>query len=81
MKENFELIAKTFQGLEEVLAKELIELGANDIEIGNRMVAFTGDQKMLYKANFCLRTAIRILKPIKHFKAQTADEVYDNVKE
>ena len=80
MKENFELIAKTFQGLEEVLAKELIELGANDIEIGNRMVAFTGDQKMLYKANFCLRTAIRILKPIKHFKAQTADEVYDNVK-
>ncbi|MBQ8521686.1 MAG: RNA methyltransferase [Bacteroides sp.] len=80
MKEEFELIAKTFQGLEEVLAKELTELGASNIEIGNRMVAFTGDKEMLYKANFCLRTAIRILKPIKHFKAQTADEVYDNVK-
>ena len=80
MKEEFELIAKTFHGLEEVLAKELTELGASDIEIGNRMVAFTGDKAMMYKANFCLRTAIRILKPIKHFKANTADEVYDNIK-
>ena len=80
MNGEFELIAKTFQGLEEVLAKELTELGANDIEIGNRMVAFTGDKEMMYKANFHLRTAIRILKPIKHFKAQTADEVYNNVK-
>ena len=69
MKQEFELVAKTFQGLEEVLAKELTELGASNIEIGNRMVAFTGDKEMLYKANFCLRTAIRILKPIKHFKA------------
>ena len=80
MKEEFELVAKTFHGLEEVLAKELIELGASDIEIGNRMVAFSGDKAMMYKANFCLRTAIRILKPIKHFKANNADEVYDNIK-
>ena len=80
MKEEFELVAKTFHGLEEVLAKELTELGASNIEIGNRMVAFTGDKALMYKANFCLRTAIRILKPIKHFKANTADEVYDNVK-
>ena len=80
MKEEFELVAKTFQGLEEVLAKELTELGASNIEIGNRMVAFTGDKALMYKANFCLRTAIRILKPIKHFQANTADEVYENVK-
>jgi len=79
--EEFELIAKTFQGLEEVLAKELTQLGANNIQIGRRMVSFTGDLKMMYKANFCLRTAIRILKPIKHFKAKNADEVYDAVKE
>ena len=70
MKEEFELIAKTFQGLEEVLAKELTELGASNIEIGRRMVAFMGDKEMMYKANFCLRTAIRILKPIKHFEAK-----------
>ena len=69
MKEEFELIAKTFQGLEEVLAKELTELGASNIEVGRRMVAFTGDKEMMYRANFCLRTAIRILKPIKHFEA------------
>lgn len=80
MKEEFELVAKTFHGLEEVLAKELTELGASNIEIGNRMVAFTGDKALMYKANFCLRTAIRILKPIKHFQANNADEVYDNVK-
>lgn len=77
---EFKIIAKTFQGLEEVLAKELINLGANNVEIGRRMVAFTGDQEMLYKANFCLRTAVKILKPILTFKANDADEVYDEVK-
>ena len=80
MNQEFELIAKTFQGLEEILAKELTELGAGDIEIGRRMVAFTGNKEMMYKANFCLRTAIRILKPIKHFTASTAEEVYNAVK-
>ena len=80
MNQEFELIAKTFQGLEDVLAQELTELGASNIEIGRRMVSFTGDKAMMYKANFCLRTAIRILKPIKHFTAKTADEVYDAVK-
>ena len=77
---EFELIAKTFQGLETVLATELIDLGANNIQIGRRMVSFTGDKEMMYRANFQLRTAIRILKPIKHFKAMSADEVYDAVK-
>lgn len=80
MNQQSELIAKTFQGLEKVLAQELTELGADNIEIGRRMVSFTGDKEMMYRANFCLRTAIRILKPIKHFTAQNADEVYDAVK-
>ncbi len=80
MGEEFELIAKTLEGLEEVLAQELTELGANDVEIGKRMVAFKGDKRMMYKANFGLRTAIRILKPICHFTANTADEVYEQVK-
>ena len=78
--EEFELIAKTFQGLEEVLAKELTALGANNIEIGRRMVSFSGDKEMMYRANFALRTAIRILKPIKHFTANSADEVYEAIK-
>ena len=79
MSEQFEMIAKTFQGLEEVLAEELTVLGANDVQIGRRMVSFTGDKRMMYKANFCLRTAIRILKPIKHFTAKNADEVYEQI--
>ena len=79
MSEQFEMIAKTFQGLEEILAEELTALGANDIQIGRRMVSFTGDKRMMYKANFCLRTAIRILKPIKNFTAKDADEVYNQI--
>lgn len=78
--QEFKIIAKTFPGLEEVLAKELTNLGANNIEIGRRMVAFTGDKEMLYKANFCLRTAVKVLKPILNFKATDADEIYDVVK-
>lgn len=80
MNQEFELIAKTFQGLEEILAQELTELGAGNIQIGRRMVSFTGDKTMMYRANFNLRTAIRVLKPIKHFQATNADEVYNAVK-
>ena len=79
MSEQFEMIAKTFQGLEEILAEELTTLGADNIQIGRRMVSFTGDKRMMYKANFCLRTAIRILKPIKNFTAKDADEVYNQI--
>ncbi|MBQ7420795.1 MAG: methyltransferase [Prevotella sp.] len=78
--ENFEMIAKTFMGLEQVLAEELTRLGANNIQIGRRMVSFTGNKKMLYRANFQLHTAIRILKPIAHFKALSAEDMYDEVK-
>ena len=79
MEQEFELIAKTFMGLEPVLAEELTQLGANNVQIGRRMVSFTGDKEMMYRANFQLHTAIRILKPIKHFKARSAEEVYDQV--
>ena len=59
------MLAKTFKGLEEVLAQELIELGANDVLIERRAVSFRGDKALLYRANFCLRTALRILVPIQ----------------
>lgn len=81
MAQHFELIAKTFMGLEPILAKELAQLGASDVEIGRRMVSFMGDKELMYRANFQLHTAIRILKPIKHFKALSADDVYEGVKE
>ncbi len=80
MEQTFELIAKTFMGLEPVLAKELTALGANDVQIGRRMVSFTGDKELMYRANFQLHTAIKILKPIHHFKARSADDVYEEIK-
>lgn len=80
MEQEFELIAKTFMGLEPVLAKELTEMGANAIHIGRRMVSFKGNKEMMYRANFQLHTAIRILKPIRNFKANTADDVYEEIK-
>lgn len=78
---EFELIAKTFMGLEPILAQELTQLGANNVQIGRRMVSFTGDKELMYRANFQLHTAIRILKTIKHFKARSAEDVYEAVKQ
>lgn len=79
--EQFEMVAKTFQGLEDVLAEELRNLGAENVEQGRRMVSFTGDLETLYKANLCCRTALRILKPIHKFTARNTDELYEHAKE
>lgn len=78
--ENFEMVAKTLYGLEEILAEELKSLGADNLHTGRRMVSFTGNMELLYKANFYCRTALRILKPVYHFKAKDADTVYSEVK-
>ncbi|MDE7111683.1 MAG: RNA methyltransferase [Muribaculaceae bacterium] len=79
--EIFDMVAKTFQGLEDVLAEELRSIGAINVEPGRRMVSFQGDKEMLYKANLHCRTALRILKPFYSFRAHTADKLYDRVKE
>ena len=80
MNEKFEMVAKTFKGLEGVLADELRALGAEDVTEGIRMVAFNGDKELLYKANFCLRTALRVLKPIYKFRSDNVDDLYEQVK-
>lgn len=77
---NFKMVAKTMAGLEEVLAEELVGLGANSLQIGNRMVSFEGNIELLYRANFQCRTALRILRPVYEFKARTTDEIYKKVK-
>lgn len=79
------MLAKTFKGLEEVLAQELIELGANDVQLERRAVSFRGDKALLYRANFALRTALRILVPVKSDKLKAKgrkpeDQVYEIVK-
>ncbi len=72
-------IAKTLQGFETILAKELTDLGANDVEILKRAVAFSGDNATMYTANIYLRSAIKILKPIATFIANDEHELYDKV--
>ena len=68
IENNFKMVAKTLFGFEELLAKELKNLGAQDVKIGIRNVSFVGDKGFMYKANLGLRTAIKILKPIKHLE-------------
>ena len=81
MKKNeFTMLAKTFKGLEQVLAGELVQLGANNVQVERRAVSFTGDLRMLYTANMCLRTASRVLVPIASFKAKNTDDIYAQVK-
>jgi len=77
---NKQYTATTLAGLEEVLAQELIEIGADEVQIGRRSVYFSGDVKMLYKANYCLRTALRILVPIDSYKIYSVDDLYQRAK-
>jgi putative N6-adenine-specific DNA methylase len=70
-------IAKTFAGLENLLAQELTEIGASEIEILNRAVSFHADDALLYKANMCLRTALRIIHPILVEQVKDADDLYN----
>jgi putative N6-adenine-specific DNA methylase len=81
MKENqMKMIAKTFEGLEEILARELRDLGAEDIDLLKRGITFTGDKRLLYLANYNCRTALRILVPVSSFRAETEAMLYDGVR-
>lgn len=79
MENNYKMVAKTLYGFEPLLAKELKNLGAIDVKEGVRNVSFYGDKGFMYKANLGLRTAIKILKPIKTFKVLSEDELYKKV--
>ncbi len=77
---DFRMVAKTVTGLEDVLSDELLKLGARDIEKHNRAVSFTGDQGFMYKANMNLRTALRILKPIRTFTVRNEEHLYQEIR-
>lgn len=79
MEQNFKMIAKTFFGFEEILAKELQQLGAQNVEMGTRMVSFAGDKGFMYKANLALRSALKILKPIYYFRAHNEISLYKGI--
>ena len=80
MTDRFDMVAKTFLGLEGVLADELRALGAEDVAEGNRVVYFKGDKEILYRANFACRTAVRILKPVLTLRSTSADDLYEQLK-
>ncbi len=73
---EFKLTAKTFSGLESVLANELKDLGAKNIRQGNRAVFFEGTLETVYKSNYFLRTALRILKEISFFQFKNTEQFY-----
>ncbi len=79
--ETYEMVAKTFQGLEDILAGELRAIGAKNVTVGRRMVSFEGDKEIMYKANLSCRTALRILKPIVKFTADDTDALYEMTKD
>lgn len=79
MENTFTMVAKTMAGLENVLAEELTSLGAENVQVLNRAVSFEGDKAMMYRANYCCRTALRILKPIMSFVARNELMLYNNI--
>ncbi|WP_340074783.1 THUMP domain-containing class I SAM-dependent RNA methyltransferase [Leptobacterium sp. I13] len=79
MANNYKMVAKTLFGLEDVLVGELNKLGAINVEKGIRSVSFEGDKGFMYKANICLRTALKILKPIHNFKVRNEHEFYSRI--
>lgn len=78
--ENLKIQIKTFFGLEEILAEELKNLGARNIEMKNRAVNCEGDLGFLYKINYSCRTAVKILVPVLEFKAYNEHQFYQKLK-
>jgi putative N6-adenine-specific DNA methylase len=76
----YEMVAKTLFGIETVLADELAALGAGNIRILNRAVSFTGDKKIMYRANYNLRTALKILVPISSTELKNESGLYDYIR-
>ena len=79
MENNFQMVAKTLFGFEDLLANELTQLGAQKVKKGVRNVTFYGDKGFMYKCNLGLRTAIKILKPIASFKVVNEADLYDKI--
>ncbi|WP_253764282.1 class I SAM-dependent RNA methyltransferase [Flammeovirga sp. SJP92] len=78
--QDFKMTAKTFFGLEELLKEELLAIGARNVKAVNRAVTFEGDKEILYKANLHVRTALKILLPIKNFRARNEEDLYEKTK-
>ncbi len=81
MEDSYQLITKTAAGLEEVLAGEIKALGAKNVRIMHRAVLCEGNKELMYRINYGVRTALKVLKPFKNFYAKNPDELYKKVQE
>jgi putative N6-adenine-specific DNA methylase len=72
--------AVSARGIERVTAAELEQLGAQDVQPVYGGVHFAGDLLLLYRASLWLRTASRILKPLREFAAQTQEMLYSQAR-
>jgi putative N6-adenine-specific DNA methylase len=74
------LFATAAKGIEEVLAREMNEMGFEDIEIEKGGVRFSGNLSTCYRANLWLRTAHRILIPLAEFDCETPQQLYEGIR-
>jgi putative N6-adenine-specific DNA methylase len=79
-QKTFNMVATTQQYLEPVLVNELLNIGATDVEKHNRAVSFTGDLGVMYRANLCTRTALKVLVPFVKFKARNERDLYEEIR-
>ena len=77
--------ARTLEGLEWVLARELEAVGARDLRIGRRTIEFSAEpgheRETLYRAVLESRTAIRVLEPLGRFTVDSPDSLYRAMQE
>ncbi|MGR3809829.1 THUMP domain-containing class I SAM-dependent RNA methyltransferase [Jiulongibacter sp. NS-SX5] len=79
--DSYQMSAKTFSGLEKVLAEEIKLIGGKNVTPAKRIVHFEGDDALMMKANLALRTALSVLIPFAEFRARNEDELYHEIKE
>ncbi len=79
-QQTFNMVATTQQYLEPVLVNELLNIGATNVEKHNRAVSFTGDLGVMYRANLCTRTALKVLVPFIKFKARNDRDLYEEIR-
>ena len=78
---TMKLTAKTLYGLENVLVRELEAMGASGIKPANRAVLFSGSRELMYRVNYCSRTALSVLMPIADFRIRSKDDLYRKASE
>ena len=79
MSASYTLVAPCFFGTEATLAFEVRRLGAENVQVTDGRVQFSGPAPLIAAANLNLRTAERVLLLLKTWQATTFDELFDGV--